>query len=153
VEVRALAALVLLAAVLAGGCGTSAGRPVTKAQFISQADAICAAGNAQMRPLRGRLRNLDEGSVQAIREAVDIQQSGAKRMRALGEPPGDSRTLHVMLAFYERADQAGLALANALERRDTQHEAQDIRANNEAHTHAQALARSYGFRVCGFGGR
>lgn len=156
-QLRAMAALVPLVVLTVAGCGISAHVDVTqgptKAQFISEADAICAAGNAKMRPLRGQLAHLDVRSIAAIQKAVAIQQSGAQRMRALPEPAGDSSTLHLMLTSYESADQAGLRLASALAKHEPQGEAEAIRANNQAHAYAQGVARGYGFRVCGTGGR
>jgi hypothetical protein len=53
------AALVALALVLLPGCGGASGAPLTKGQYASKADAICASTNGKIRSL-GKPKSLPD---------------------------------------------------------------------------------------------
>jgi hypothetical protein len=139
----ALTAVVAFGAI-AAGCGSSGDdsstSDLTKAEFITKADAICQQGNQEIenaakQQFGGSGRPSGPEVSQFITQSViPNTQSQVDQIRALGAPSGDEDQINKMLdtveADVEKAKAAG-----------------DI--NEQTFAEGNALARQYGLKVCG----
>ena len=94
-SLAALAAVVALAGCGGDDGGGSGGTDISKADFISQANQVCAAGTAELTTaMAGVDVSTQEGIEQAIQEVLipNIQQQIAD-IRAIGFPSADAATL------------------------------------------------------------
>jgi hypothetical protein len=143
---RATFVAVALAAVVAlGSVAAASGQPLTKKQFIKQADKICAAGdkanNALAEQYFGNLpKNAkpDPATVTAFWAAAKpglVDQINA--IDALAEPKADHKQVAKILAAVRAAIKKVDADPNA------------ALSSNSAFSKADKLARQYGFKVCG----
>lgn len=110
-----------------GATGAATGEPLTKADFVEQADQICADGNAEI----GQLQNPSPEDI-----AANIQQQ-VDDIRALTPPEGDEQ---------EIADIVDTADDGVQQLEDTG-KFQKAPALQEA----TQLANQYGLKVCGQG--
>jgi len=115
---------------------------LAKADFIKQADALCAEANAAI----GQFVASGEGFT-ASGEIADLREGLAKDIQDLGPPTDDQATLDQFLAALQAQAAAGgkIALANERGEDTTQFETELDAAKTEAATAAQA----YGFTECG----
>lgn len=149
-------ACLIAAAVLAAGCGEDndeggfspvVAEPLTKVEFLREADRICLGAEAQIEAaaddlLTGRGRP-DPDEVERVATGVVIPslEAEVEAIRALTAPPGDEQRVEAILAATEE----GIA---------------EIRANPrdvsggvpEPLRRAQRLAEDYGSRECGLRG-
>jgi hypothetical protein len=146
-------------AISVAGCSVSAHVGVTegptKGQFISEADAICGAGNSALRLFRQNGRRLEQTDPAAIPANIDRALSVAgitmRKLRALQKPSEDRATINTWLS----TDEAGLAaqtrIGTALANRDRS--AYEAAHSELAQDRAFAfgIAHGYGFHVCGTG--
>lgn len=157
---RRLAALILVAGLAIAGCGgggtTTTVNTRSKAEYIARADRICEAAQAKRERLEGQVAEMTPISpgetrqvAQLLRRAADVLMVEVRRLRALPPPAGDTRTPGSLLSFLD--DQvthlSGWANAydhrNAIEIRGFQARIADDTAK------ASAIAKHYGFQVCG----
>jgi hypothetical protein len=157
-----VARLIAIVAVVAGmtvigcgGAGTNAEGP-SKADYIAKADAICTAEQSRREGLEHRVDELapitaDETHEVArlLRRASEDRKVEIRRLRALRPPVADARTPVSLFSFLAE-ESAGLeAWADAYDRRDSA----GIRGFQaqiaEDSANASAIARHYGFQVCG----
>jgi hypothetical protein len=93
-----LAAFAIGSALAIAGCGGSSSKSsaITKSQFVSKANAICAAGNQKTSAAAAKLGNNPSKS-QILNYATGVLipsiQSQIDAIRALGAPPGDQATV------------------------------------------------------------
>lgn len=156
-RLRPIQALALLvgAALVLSACGgddspeqpivvptTTTGGPLDKAEFIEEADAICAEANAAI----GTFVAAGEGFT-AAGEIADLRQGVVDDIRNLGAPDEDRTTLDTFLAGMEAQVEAGekIALANERGTDTSQFESELDSAQSETAT----AAESYGFSECG----
>jgi hypothetical protein len=168
-----LAALVV---VLAAGCGSSStssggasssaktsGRPLTKAEFIARADAICAKSKSDFDPLQKNINAALQAEqtsdtatnrkalANAFNSAAQSASPFVDQLRALQPPPGDrvviAKYLGSVTSNIKLLQQYGNAIA-ANAPRSVQTLAQQL---NQGSATAKSMAQSYGFHVCGAG--
>jgi hypothetical protein len=143
-------------ALLAAGCGSSGGSTstasITKAEFIKQADAICAKGNKQIQTeiqayskKVGLSGNTQPTNAQVTEIAntilVPSVQSQHDDIGALGAPSGqESQVNAILAAVQDGIDQAKKDPTTLLKSNDT------------TFAKANQLAKDYGLTVCGSNG-
>jgi hypothetical protein len=101
---RPLVALCLALTLALAGCGgDEAGEPITKRDFLSQGNTICAAGNLAVDDVGNSVDQNDEKQLlNAIREqVVPLVRGQIDDLRALGYPDGDKDTLEAIYADAE----------------------------------------------------
>jgi hypothetical protein len=169
--VRRAIALLPLALVVAAGCGgagddstevvtatapTETTEPLTKAEYIEQADVICGNFNSQLESLneevQGQLTGRDfEAAADTVSEAVEVSRSGIEQLEALPKPAGDETELDKL----DDARQQIVAVLTSGE--DAIREEAFVRIRSllrklqTADQRADGIATGYGFKVCGQG--
>jgi hypothetical protein len=112
----ALATAFVLAAAAITGCGggddespTVAGsRPITRAEFVAEADRICHSANAQIEAAADELATADRepppARVRQVVLSIVVPTLGSEvaAIRSLGSPPSDEARVERILASTER---------------------------------------------------
>jgi hypothetical protein len=152
-----------------GGSSTETTRTITatsgptKAQFISEADAICRAGRQKLAPLQSaldRAAQADQANDTAANRAklAVILRSSARttlpvlaQLRALTPPAADRAVAARYLAGV--ASQIALIdrLGQAVARNDQQQVTAVSQLLQQGKDAVQQVARNYGFKACGSG--
>ncbi len=142
-SIKAPMSLMILACALVVGCGgdsssdSSAAAPLSKSEFIAQADAICENGSAELADAAksaGLSQSSSEDDFNAfINDEVlpNIQQQ-ADAIDALGAPEGDEDAVQAIV------DSLNTAVT------ETQQD-----PNSNAFTESNKLAQAYGLKKCG----
>jgi hypothetical protein len=168
-SVRRAIPLLPLLLVLAAGCGddddstetatagaTATAEPLTKAEYIAQADAICEEFGAKTGPLAKELnRALNDSdfarAARAEREAHEAVRDGYEQINELPPPEGDENATSAIAEARNRFLVLDQRFIDAIEAEDfTRIEA----VNAELRSTVQkrnALLTAYGFQVCGQG--
>ena len=125
---------------VSGATGAS-GAPLSKSEFITQADAICKQGNAQInqagkQEFSGGQPSQSELEQFYTDELIPDVQDELDQIRALPAPEGDEDQVNEIL---DAADQA------------TQKIAADPTSADTAFDQADQLAQDYGLKECGKG--
>jgi hypothetical protein len=161
----AVAVITVLAIAGCGGGGTKTitqiqtqrgAEPSTKADYIARADAICKAEEAKRAELEQQVADLapitsgETGQVAALlRQQADNQRAEVKGLLALRSPNPDTADLASLLSILSAEITDLDDWADAYDRRN----AEEIRSAQarvaEHNAEASALARRYGFKVCG----
>jgi hypothetical protein len=167
VELGMVACFVALVAVAIAGCGgggsetvtqtqTSAA-PLTKAEFITQGDAICAryngiadAANSKLAEL-GSIDTQEQGDkvAEILRNGVDELTPQLQAIQGLRPPPQDAQVIGSY--FTTSSAQLGTLsdLADAYEQLDAE-QIQSLSSRIEQDkAKAHGIAQGYGFKVCG----
>lgn len=170
---RGLALIGLVAALVAlVGCGgsdssssgttaaASSGEPLTKAEFVERADAICEDRAPEREALQEQAQELAEeinaGDDQAPEELADLLVEAAdhaeqefSELRALVPPSSDATRVNSML--YAAGSQVALTREGAEDLRNGDFEAfTEVTENSsEIKDRASRIARAYGMEVCG----
>jgi hypothetical protein len=157
---RRLAALILVAGLAFAGCGgggtTTTVTTQSKAEYIARADRVCETAQAKRERLEGRVAEMTAISpgethqvAQLLRRAADVLMVEVRRLRALTPPAGDSRTPGSLLSFLDDQITHLSGWANAYDRRNAT-EIRGFQARIADDTaKASAIAKHYGFQVCG----
>ncbi len=148
--IRAFSAFTALAlAAFAVGCGGETAAPLTKPQFIKQADAICARSDqrfqARYQYFMQHTPNPTLPAERSMAQWIEIVKTvygpsieqEVEELRALAPPRGDQRRVNAILAAIEE----GLGKVREDPTVEAQTEAQFKKAVE--------LAREYGLTVCG----
>lgn len=116
--------------------------PLSKAEFIQQADAVCEEANTAI----AQFAAAGEGVTEAD-QIAQLRQGVIDEIQSLGPPDEDRRTLDDFLAGMEGQVEAGekIALANDRGTDTAQFEAELDTAQAQALTAGEA----YGFEECG----
>jgi hypothetical protein len=149
-----LLAPALVAALIVAGCGgngdnsgtTSAAGPLSKDDFIKEADQICSDGDAATQAEFQKALPDQQGPPTAVQlpQVARIAGQGVKdeitKIRALGAPTGDEDTVN---SFLDAADSgADQIIAHPEQLQSSGEPNADIaRADREA--------RAYGMQICG----
>jgi hypothetical protein len=144
--VLAMAAIPLLLAGCGGGDGSRSeadvktGPPLTKSQFIAQADAVCnEADSEQLRQSVHFVRQNPDAKREDLLVPAGLPplRKQVKKIEALTPPAADEKAIEAMLrAFEEGIEQAEEDPASAFE------------ASGGAFEEANKLAAGYGLQVC-----
>jgi hypothetical protein len=140
--------LALAAALIAAGCGdgdgstssTAAGEPLSKAEFISQADQICAEGDAKIDEGGQAFAGTAGEKVDELVGTVIVPgyRDEIEQLRELTPPEGDEAEVEEFLNTFEQGidalDQNPEQLAGG--------------AALKTITEARVLAFKYGFKSC-----
>jgi hypothetical protein len=161
---------VLAVALALTGCGSSSkptatasstppsneGPSSTKAQFVSQAGAICSALRAQEKPLQAKQETLkalpsptiDTAFVALVRQVVTLARAAESKLRALQIPAGSAHAIEQLLNAFaeETTDANGIAkAANLQEATLGELAAKDLQRSVSRN---KALADEYGMGDC-----
>ncbi|MBW3608680.1 MAG: hypothetical protein KY463_10040 [Actinobacteria bacterium] len=136
--------------------GTAAAAPLTKAQFVARADAVCREIKQAQRPYTDRLRSLEHGTelerVAPILEgALEESRKGLRRLRELRAqaPREDRATFDTYLAAAERLLAQSAKLSEAA-KADDRAAGREVAATVDAlSADEQRLADEYGLDHCG----
>jgi hypothetical protein len=151
---RAATVAVLAAALVAlGACGGA--KAPGKADFIRRADIICARGAARQRQLHtpqlsGTPSEVLSALGRYVGQLLPVARGIATQLHALAEPTQDRAELRRYFAAVDGAVADLQRLGEAARRGDAAAVRRGAVALNG--NQANALARRYGFRVCGGGG-
>jgi hypothetical protein len=156
-----------LAAVAAGGCGSTTGPGsdrtsaaaaapnATTAHFIAAADQICGVLRSQQGPLNARAQKLttDTAATRALlatllRESVAFARAADTKLKALPRPPSDATSIGKLLTGYETESAEVAASVEALV--SQQPEKQRFASGSLERTTAadHALAAGLGLKIC-----
>ena len=160
-------ALVALAVLGMAGCSTSSGAakssPTTstavpaapsKANYLTQANAICADMNAASIAVSREYSSKPvtaENEAALLRANADIIESTITKLRALPRPRGDEATLKSAFDKAAELPPAARALATAVEDGDQSRIPALQAAGDKAQAAANQAADSYGLTTCGSG--
>ncbi len=146
--------VVLLLALALGGCGGSddnvGDEPLTKAQFIERADAICAGTDkTQKSALRIFFQKHPKATAsKAVEEEVVVVvglppvRTEVKELAALSPPKGDEQKIQTFIQEIEEAVKKGEADPSTM--------IQGKRGSGGPFAVAGKLAREYGMKTCAF---
>ena len=149
----ALFACIVPFALIAAGCGssndTTSTASLTKAQFLKQGNAICAAGNKEINEgfksffEKSNLKKNEEPSKAQKEEAAETILIPAIRkdvdgIRALGAPEGEEEQVEEILDAAEEA----------LEKVESDPTAA-FNENNDAFANVNKMSSEYGLTACG----
>lgn len=141
----------------------SSGGPLTKAEFIEQADAICAEYLPEAEELEDKGQvlggEIEDGSDQAREELADLLSQAADsaerqydQLRALRPPADDAELIDSMLSIAISRTGMTREAVDAIRSSDlTALREIDDRAS-DAKLEGRAIAHGYGFEVCGTSG-
>ena len=139
-------AATLIVGLAAAGCGSSskstsstATTAITKAEFLTKANAICTLGNAQINAAGAKLgKNPSQAQITAFAKSTDVPsiQIQINAIRALGAPSGDQATVTNMLNLAQ-ADLNKVKSNPAL-----------LAGNTSPFADFAKIAHPYGLRAC-----
>lgn len=144
----ATASIVVLSAIVAAGCGGSnaTSESVTKTAFIRDADRICGkAENRQLARLAalGKDPSVQGASLRAEQEEA-VRRAGlpplnveAEELASLELPSGSAKQVEAIFTAFDRT----------IERVEA--EPQRLLRGRTPFAKVEAMARKYGFKVCG----
>ena len=160
---RRATALIPLLLVLVAGCGddddTATGataEPLTKAEYIAQADAICEDFRSKTLPLDKEsdraANNLNFArAARAQRETMEILAEGYQRIDALQAPPGDDNAISEIAGARNQFLVLEERYIDALEAGDGPRIETLAGEIDSATERRDAILTAYGFKVCGQG--
>lgn len=150
------------------GCGGSASRtvtvaspairPVTRARFIAEADAICRAANAKLKPyndefvrIKARATTLAglRPALGSLRHGYRVAQARNDELARLEPPPADAGIVSDYLDALHRRLAAASDLIDGIDSGDLASIGAAADAGLKAQGTQRGIARGYGFRVCG----
>ncbi len=140
-----------LAVAFSAGCGgapdSTPSQALTKADWIAQADAICAGANAQIESLgepanAGELASLTE-------KAVLIDDKALASIRALHPPPEIEDQVARALELSEQQNKIARAIADAADKRDQAAVQQLVAELAPLQSEARDIAHEIGLKQCG----
>ena len=140
----------LAGAVALAGCGGSSSggsdKALSKDEFVSQANAICAKANKAIKDLGqpsspDQLADFTEKAYAASKEQVAA-------LKALTPPSADSATITALWATYDQLLGAEQDVVDAAKDGDASAMEAVIDANTKLDEQASAAARAYGLTEC-----
>jgi len=144
---KAALALALIAGAVAVGCGGEDVKRLTRAEFISRADAICKATSAKLSslpPSKG-LEKVDE-EANAI---ITVSANAFAAFRKLEPPLELEQQVTQMTALIAKQIEITGVLANAVSKRDTKAVETLARAGDRLRERSSSLAQQIGLKECG----
>jgi hypothetical protein len=167
-SVRRAIALLPLVLVIAAGCGggdstetvtvgsTPTAAPLTKGEYIAQADAICRSFNERIDPLRGELeselRSHDfAAAADTMGEVVQVARTRFAELEALPKPAGDEALLNQLEALRQQSVALTARTEDAVREEDVGRINSLIRELASVNERADGIATGYGLQDCGQG--
>lgn len=128
--------------------GDSSGGPLSKREFITNADEICAGANKRIGAIGAPDLTDPDATSRAIRRLVTIQRQELDDLRGL-EPPGtDQPAINKWLVLTAKALREAESALAALERGDRSGVNEANARGGEAQREADDLAETYGVNRC-----
>ena len=157
----------LVAALVLAGCGGDGSseegisdKQPTKKQYLARGDAICADAQADLARLQPKIDQARAASgdeqielaTDIWRDQIEILDSFSTEIKALGAPAGDEDRVREFTRSLDEGEEQGREILDHVE--DGEEPPQDL-VNDYAQAayRGNALARAYGFKVCGKEGR
>lgn len=143
------AALVAFAlVVLLPGCGGSgSGKPLTKEEYASKADAICGKSNEQANAIAKDLKNLSD-LAKAADKTLPVLDQAIKEIEKL-EPPASEKALSNQWLTQVRALKDGLReIRDKAKASDNQGLKAAVAKAAEHNSQSNALAAQLGMSIC-----
>ena len=125
-----------------------AAAPLTHAQLVKQANAICAAATAAGRKLGNPRVATAAAQARAVAAVRSILRTQIQGMRTLQGPAGDQKLLGQAVALLEREDAALAKARAAVLKRDKKAFVDAVDAASLAEAKAVAVGRRLGFTAC-----
>jgi hypothetical protein len=165
---RLVASSLLVGALAAAalGCGSgddkNAGRSQgseaaeAKAQYIAKGDAVCDTYRTTQDKVLPDLEKAGKagdaaGLAKAVRTMTEASQKAYEDFSAIPKPSGDEAVLNRYTRVQQKLTRILNRAADAYERGDAQQGTAILSSNPGLAGQARAIARRYGFRVCGSG--
>lgn len=159
-------AVVLVAVLLLVGCGGDDGssgedgiadKQPTKKEYLARGDAVCADAQAELARLQPRIQRARSAKsteerlrlgAAIWRDQLAITERFAADLRELGAPPGDRERVEEFIRALDEGANLGREVLQHLEDGEEPPQALVEDYAQTAHR-GNALARGYGFTVCG----
>jgi hypothetical protein len=134
---------------------------LSKAQFISQGDAICQSASEEAEPLKEKVHQLEAGITpenessqlqkvgEAAEESAELVSNEAEQLRSLEPPDSDRKTITRMLALVDSQVLIEEELASASQEVNIEKIKALLEQGKPIKAKAQGIAQGYGFKVCG----
>jgi hypothetical protein len=134
---------------------------LSKAQFISQADAICQSASDESKSLKERYGKLQAGITfenessqypklgELIQEISEITSNEVEQIRGLEPPNADRKTITKMLALVDSEVSLVEGMASDFASDNTEDAKTLLEQAKPIKAKAQGIAQGYGFKVCG----
>jgi hypothetical protein len=145
-----VAALVGVLALLAAGCGGGGEEPLSKAEFQSQANAICAKYEKQLNAL-GAPSSIDE-IPDLVQQALVILNKEIDEIAALNPPDELQSDFDKLIAASNKTKAAANDLSAAAKSGDQAAVQQALEDGNAASDEADQLATGLGLGECNTNG-
>jgi hypothetical protein len=157
--------VLLVAVLLLVGCGGDDGssgedgiadKQPTKKEYLARGDAVCADAQAELARLQPKIDQARAASgeeqtrllEEIWREQIRILDSFSSELKALGAPPGDEERVREFVGSLDEGERLGREITSHVE--DGEEPPQSlINDYAQAAYRGNALARAYGFKVCG----
>src|SRR5664280_18664 len=116
-----LAMPIVFASILLGGCGSGGKRPLTKAEFVSKANAICAPFKEMLKETAASASTGSFKEDAAITsKALPLFEDYVARFKKLVPPAGQQKTFDRVIALSEELSSDGEKLLTALQTKDAE---------------------------------
>jgi hypothetical protein len=160
----------VLAALGCAGCGSSStsgtnahtsgsgttSSAATKAQFVTQAQAICRTLSAQEKPLKARQESLkglspdlaDTTFVAIVEKVIAYSRAASSKLAAVPRPPADAEAVEKLLSSFSEETAEAKAIGQAARKQESSagEDAQDALRKTIDENLPQA--ETYGMRDC-----
>lgn len=138
------------------GAANAAAGAATKAQFIAQAEDICAKLSSQEKPLRVRQEALkglpvdvaDTDFVALVHQLVAFSKAAAGKLAQLPQPAHDRQPIAKLLAIFAAETTEATDIASAASRQESSTGEADQQALRKSIANNRALAAQYGMKDC-----
>ena len=146
-------AVLVVAACGDDGDSVSAGKPLTKAQYISQADRICREVEASTKTYSDQVDKLPAGAgperIGSILDGGLAQtRKGVERLKALRAPSEDKATVEAYFASIDKAIVAYEGLVQAVRAKDEAKARRYAEQADPLFDEQRRLSTRYGFKQC-----
>jgi hypothetical protein len=128
---------VLALAAIAAGCGSGGSDPLTKAEFIEKADAICTQARNRIKKESAAVTKEAQGAEVSEKIVLPNVQIQAEELRDLEPPEADEDQIEAMLDRLEAGVEKG------------RQEPESLLSADSPLIKANEMAEKYGLKVCG----